>query len=383
MSNSLRAPVPVPVEYPYSDGQPIGETPIHRDCIVHTIRAFQEVFAERPDVYVGGDMFVYYEEGNPRASVVPNVFVVFGAVKDELREGGWRETYKLWEEPKGPDFVLEVTSRSTQREDQVRKRALYARLGVTECFLYDPKGEYPPPLQGCVCAVVDTSGRRRCDCRTGGRGYGAKCSACTCAAKDRRCGCTSRRPDGICVRPVRKPRPGELPRRGSPRRQQPGELPRRGSPRRRQPGEKKPRPGRLPRRGPPRKPRPGELPRRGSPNWKRSCPREGPLRYRRRSDGPENSVPHERFDCDAPIRVRTITGDIRAAFQEHTALSGMVEQMRTVRNDRYNGVAPRSPAHPSLLPARGGSRLRYPQRRPRPRRLRHRAPALGSHREGH
>ena len=148
MSDSLRAPVPVPVEYPYSDGQPIGETPIHRDCIVHTIRAFQEVFAERPDVYVGGDMFVYYEEGNPRASVVPNVFVVFGAVKDELREGGWRETYKLWEEPKGPDFVLEVTSRSTQREDQVRKRALYARLGVTECFLYDPKGEYLPPLQG-------------------------------------------------------------------------------------------------------------------------------------------------------------------------------------------------------------------------------------------
>ena len=148
MSDSLRAPVPVPVEYPYSDGQPIGETPIHRDCIVHTIRAFQEVFAERPDVYVGGDMFVYYEEGNPRASVVPNVFVAIGAVKDELREGGWRETYKLWEEPKGPDFVLEVTSRSTQREDQMRKRALYARLGVTECFLYDPKGEYLPPLQG-------------------------------------------------------------------------------------------------------------------------------------------------------------------------------------------------------------------------------------------
>ena len=148
MSDSLRAPVPVPVEYPYSDGQPIGETPIHRDCIVHTIRAFQEVFAERPDVYVGGDMFVYYEEGNPQASVVPNVFVVIGAVKDELREGGWRETYKLWEEPKGPDFVLEVTSRSTQREDQVRKRALYARLGVTEYFLYDPKGEYLPPLQG-------------------------------------------------------------------------------------------------------------------------------------------------------------------------------------------------------------------------------------------
>ena len=149
MSDSLRAPSPVPVEYPSSDGQPMAETSVHRECIVDTIGTARGLFAERPDVYVSGDMFVYYEEGNPRASVVPDVFVVVGAVKDELREGGWRDTYKLWEEPKGPDFVLEVTSRSTRRQDQVRKRALYARLGVGEYFLYDPRGEYlAPPLQG-------------------------------------------------------------------------------------------------------------------------------------------------------------------------------------------------------------------------------------------
>ena len=149
MSDSLRSPLPAPVEYPGSDGRPMAETAVHRECIIHTISGLQEHFAARPDVCVGGDMFVYYEEGNPRASVVPDVFVAVGAVKDELREGGWRDTYKLWEEPKGPDFVLEVTSRSTRREDQVRKRALYARLGVGEYFLYDPKGEYlVPALQG-------------------------------------------------------------------------------------------------------------------------------------------------------------------------------------------------------------------------------------------
>ena len=149
MSDSLRAPVPVPVEYPSSDGRPMAETSVHRACIVDTIWAARRVFADRADVYVSGDMFVYYEEGNPRASVVPDVFVVVGAVRDELRAGGWRDTYKLWEEPKGPDFVLEVTSRSTRRDDQVRKRALYARLGVGEYFLCDPKGEYlAPPLQG-------------------------------------------------------------------------------------------------------------------------------------------------------------------------------------------------------------------------------------------
>ena len=149
MSESLRSRAPAPVEYPSSDGQPMDETPIHRDCIIDALGALREFFAERPDVYVGGNMFLYYEEGNPRASVIPDVFVVIGAVKDELREGGWRETYKLWEEPRGPEFVLEVTSRSTRREDQIRKRELYARLGVREYFLYDPREEYlAPPLRG-------------------------------------------------------------------------------------------------------------------------------------------------------------------------------------------------------------------------------------------
>ena len=55
----------------------------------------------------------------------------------------------LWNEPKGPDFVLEVTSASTRRVDERRKRGVYAALGVTEYFLYDPRAEYlTPALQG-------------------------------------------------------------------------------------------------------------------------------------------------------------------------------------------------------------------------------------------
>ena len=59
------------------------------------------------------------------------------------------DTYLLWNEPKGPDFVLEVTSPSTRRADERRKRDVYASLGVSEYFLYDPRAEYlTPPLQG-------------------------------------------------------------------------------------------------------------------------------------------------------------------------------------------------------------------------------------------
>ena len=88
-------------------------------------------------------MLIYYEEGNVKARVAPDVFVVFGAPAHD------RSSYLLWREPKGPDWVLEVTSRSTRREDQGRKRELYRELGVTEYWQYDPTGDYlAPRLQG-------------------------------------------------------------------------------------------------------------------------------------------------------------------------------------------------------------------------------------------
>ena len=136
--------VPRIVEYPSSDGQPMAETPIHCDVMIDAIQILKRRFANRSDVYVSGDMLMYYEEGNPRKCVAPDVFVVLGANRDEDRD-----TYLLWREPKAPDFVLEVTSKSTRRNDQVTKHTLYESLGVAEYFLYDPKAEYlNPPLQG-------------------------------------------------------------------------------------------------------------------------------------------------------------------------------------------------------------------------------------------
>ena len=45
--------------------------------------------------------------------------------------------------------MLEITSRSTRREDQVSKRELYRSLGVREYWQFDPTDDYlEPPLQG-------------------------------------------------------------------------------------------------------------------------------------------------------------------------------------------------------------------------------------------
>ena len=82
-------------------------------------------------------MFVYYERGNAEAVVAPDVFVVMGAGK---REENPRLSYRLWEAPRGPDFVLEVVSRGTWEVDRDEKPLLYADLGVREYWLLSARG---------------------------------------------------------------------------------------------------------------------------------------------------------------------------------------------------------------------------------------------------
>ena len=152
------AVAPRVIDYPETDGQPMAETPEHRDVMIDAIQVLRRHFAGRPNVYVSGNMMMYYEEGEPRRCVSPDVFVAMG-VEDKDRR-----TYLLWREAKGPDFVLEVTSKSTRRNDQVTKRALYEWMGVSEYVLYDPLGEYlSPSLQGFALAggrYVELEGRR-------------------------------------------------------------------------------------------------------------------------------------------------------------------------------------------------------------------------------
>jgi Uma2 family endonuclease len=134
---------PQRIHYPSSDGQPVAESDFQLQPLLYAVTTLRTHFQDRADVYVAGNMFIYYEEGNPEAVVAPDVFVVLGTTKRD------RVSYMLWEEPKGPDFVLEITSRSTRTKDQGPKRGTYAFLGVREYFQYDPTHDYlVPALQG-------------------------------------------------------------------------------------------------------------------------------------------------------------------------------------------------------------------------------------------
>src|SRR5262245_45071808 len=108
------------VEYPTSDGKPMAETALHARDMIDLIETLRDRFAADPDVYVWGNLLLYYEEGNPRKSVAPDVFFVRGVPKEPPRD-----YYLLWKEGKGPDVVIEITSKTTRREDQTKKLALY------------------------------------------------------------------------------------------------------------------------------------------------------------------------------------------------------------------------------------------------------------------
>jgi len=130
------------VEYPESDGKPMGETDFHVALMAYLIDALRRRFADDPAIYIAGNNFVYYEEGNPAAVVSPDVYVVRGV------PSGLRRTYKLWLERQPPELVIELTSRSTHLEDLGNKRAIYEELGVKEYVIFDPEGDrFDPPFR--------------------------------------------------------------------------------------------------------------------------------------------------------------------------------------------------------------------------------------------
>jgi Uma2 family endonuclease len=131
--------------YIESDGQPMGETPRHVRNMRYILEPLDLWFADEPNVFVGGNMFVHYERGNRNRHVSPDVFVVKGVPKEPERRN-----YLVWVEGKGLDLVVELTSQSTRDADLNVKMALYRDvLRVKEYFLFDPFAEYlDPQLQG-------------------------------------------------------------------------------------------------------------------------------------------------------------------------------------------------------------------------------------------
>ena len=112
-------PPPRGIDLPCDDGEPL-ETQRHRDQMELLIGSFQHSYRDRDDLYVGGNMFVYFSETQAKTNDFrgPDVFVVLGT---EPRE---RRSWVVWEEGgRTPDVVIELTSDSTAAVDRGLKVA--------------------------------------------------------------------------------------------------------------------------------------------------------------------------------------------------------------------------------------------------------------------
>ena len=84
------------VHYPSSDGRPIAESDFQRTPLIYAVDRLRHHFRGRRDVYVSGNLLLYYQKGNPRAAVAPDVFVVLGVSNAD------RSSYRLGRSPRGP-----------------------------------------------------------------------------------------------------------------------------------------------------------------------------------------------------------------------------------------------------------------------------------------
>ncbi len=121
------------VIYPDSDGQPMADNTEQFKWIVTIKENLELIYADRPDVFVAGDLLWYPVEGNNKIHQAPDAMVAFGRPK------GYRGSYIQWKEDNiAPQVVFEILSPGNRRTEMARKLLFYERYGVDEYYEYDP-----------------------------------------------------------------------------------------------------------------------------------------------------------------------------------------------------------------------------------------------------
>jgi len=119
----------------WSDEPPL-ESDFHRDQIDLLIRILRWWWRDRNDVYISGNLTVYYnqEQLKTRNFRGPDFFVVLGTEKKD------RKSWVVWgEQGRYPNLILEILSDSTKRVDKGLKKDLYQTTFRTpDYFWFDP-----------------------------------------------------------------------------------------------------------------------------------------------------------------------------------------------------------------------------------------------------
>lgn len=127
------------VYYPESDGKPLAETYTHLLAGFNLLFQLRSRYRDRADVFVGANQLAYYVKGDPKKCFAPDVYICLGRPKEPPRD-----TWMVWEEGP-PDVIVEITSKKTHLVDKGKKKRIYAEIGVSEFYLFDPFGDYIRP----------------------------------------------------------------------------------------------------------------------------------------------------------------------------------------------------------------------------------------------
>lgn len=124
-----------PIKHPSSDGKRMADNIEQERTMNYNGGTLRAHFRACKDILVAVHLLVYYLEGDEETRLVRDVMMVRGV------SSGLRGSYRVWEEGKAAEFVVEVLSNSTEANDQGDKRKAWAQMGVLEYFRYDPRSQ--------------------------------------------------------------------------------------------------------------------------------------------------------------------------------------------------------------------------------------------------
>ena len=118
-----------------SDEPPL-ETYRHLKQLILLLNCLERLWQERQDFFAGGNMSVYYSIRQLKSEDVrgPDFFVVLNTERKD------RKSWVVWDEDgKYPNFILEILSDSTAKNDRGLKKQLYQDVFRTpDYFWFDP-----------------------------------------------------------------------------------------------------------------------------------------------------------------------------------------------------------------------------------------------------
>ena len=106
-------------------------------AMLHLLRAYFVDYDNRADVFWDYNSNICYDRNDLTRHISPDVYVAFGVDAAAIRS---RLIYLPWEAGKPPDFVMEIATLSTWREDMEIKPAIYETVGAREYWTFDPTG---------------------------------------------------------------------------------------------------------------------------------------------------------------------------------------------------------------------------------------------------